>query len=171
MESAYQVRNQSCPSHISNGLLCGLCLLLSLNHWDQRDMNLHKVSLSRTSLQLTHGLNERSALDIANCTTQFNDANIRALICIINWYSCNSLYPILDCIRKVRHNLYSLPKIVATTLTFDHVLIYLASRDVILAGKCDVEIALIVAEVEVNFSTIVEDKDFSVPVVTSMTQI
>ena len=134
-------------------------------------MNLHKVSLPSTSLQLTHGLNEGSALDIANCTAQFNDTNVGALICVINRYSRNSLYPVLDCVRKMGHNLDGLPKIVATTLTFNYVLIYFSSRDIVLAGKCYVEIAFIVAEVEVDFTAVVKDKDLPVPVITLMMQI
>jgi hypothetical protein len=66
------------------------------------------------------------------------------------------------------HNLDGLPKIVATTLTFDYVLIYLASGNIILASKCDVEITLVIAEVEVDFPAIVEDKNFPVPMITLM---
>lgn len=40
-------------------------------------------------------------------------------------------------------------------------LIDLASRDVILAGESDIEIALVIAEVEVDFSTVVEDEDLT----------
>lgn len=133
-------------------------------------MNLHKISLPSTSLQLTHSFNERGTLDIADCTTQFDDANIGALICIINRNSRNSLHPVLDCVCKMGHNLDGLPKIVATTLTFDYVLIYLASGNIILASKCDVEITLVIAEVEVDFPAIVEDKNFPVPMITSMTR-
>lgn len=168
---SYQVRNQPCPSHVPNGLLRWLRLLFSLDHRDQGDMNLQKVPLPGTSLQLTHGFNEGSTLNITNRTTQFNNAYICALICIINRNSRNSLNPVLDCVCEMRHNLDSFPEIVATTLTFDYVLIYLSGGDVILASKCDVEIALVVAKVEVDFTAIVEDKNFTMPTITSTTQL
>jgi hypothetical protein len=165
--SSYQIRNQSCPSDISNRLLSRLGLLLSLDHRDQGDVNLQKVSLPSTSFQLSHGLNEGRALDIANGATQFNDAHIGTLVGIVNRYSCNPLDPVLNCIRKMRHNLDGLSQIVTPTLTLNYVLIYFAGGDVILAGECDIEIALVVPEVEVDFSAIIKDKDFPVPVTAS----
>lgn len=132
-------------------------------------MNLQKIGLSSTSLQLSHSLNERGALDIANCTAQLNDADVGTLICIINWYSGNPLDPVLDCVCKVWHNLDGFSKIVTTTLTLDYVLVDLSCRDIVLASKCDVEIALVVAKVEVDFTAIVEDENFTVPMTTSTT--
>lgn len=46
-------------------------------------------------------------------------------------------------------------------------LIYLASGDVVLSGQSDVQIPLVVAQVEVDFTSIVKNEDFSVPTVGS----
>jgi hypothetical protein len=69
----------------------------------------------------------------------------------------------------VRHNLHRLPKIVATTFTLNDMLVYLASSNVVLASESNVEVSFVVAKVEVDFAAIIEDKDFTVPVIRSAT--
>lgn len=54
---------------------------------------------------------------------------------------------------------------VATAYTFDYMREYRSGRDIILAHKCDVEIAFVVVEVEVDFTTIVKDKDLPMTVI------
>jgi hypothetical protein len=63
----------------------------------------------------------------------------------------------------MRHNLDRFPKIIASTLALDNVLVDLSGGDVVLAGQGDVEISLVVPEIKVDFTAIVEDKAFSVP--------
>lgn len=63
----------------------------------------------------------------------------------------------------MRHNLNSLSEIVTATLTLDNVLVDLAGGDVLVAREGDVEIALVVSKIEVNFAAVVEDVDFTVP--------
>lgn len=42
-------------------------------------------------------------------------------------------------------------------------LVDLASSDIAFASEGDIEVAFVIAKVEVDFSTIVEDKDFAMP--------
>jgi hypothetical protein len=126
-------------------------------------MNLEEVVLAGPPLQLSHGLNERCALDIADCASQLNDTHIRRLLRVIDWHSCNAFDPILDGIRQMRDNLDRLANVFAGTLLLDDVLVDLARGDIVLARESDVEITLVVAKVEVDFPAIVEDKDFTVP--------
>ena len=42
-------------------------------------------------------------------------------------------------------------------------LVNLARRDIILAGEGDVKVTFVVAEVEVNFTSVVKYEDFSMP--------
>lgn len=63
----------------------------------------------------------------------------------------------------MRHNLNSLSEIVTATLTLDNVLVDLAGGDVLVAREGNVEIALVVSKIEVNFAAVVEDVDFTVP--------
>ena len=53
-------------------------------------------------------------------------------------------------------------------LPVNDVLVDLSGGDVVRSGQGDVEVALVVSEVEVDFSTVVEDKDFTVPVLTQL---
>ena len=63
----------------------------------------------------------------------------------------------------MRDNLYRLPKVISTTLALDDVLVDLTGCDVVLAGESDVKISLVVPEVEVDFTAVIEDEAFSMP--------
>jgi hypothetical protein len=68
----------------------------------------------------------------------------------------------------VRHDLHRLAQVVALALALDDMVVYLAGGDVIVAGQGDVQIALVVAEIEVDFTTVGENEYFAVPVVGSI---
>lgn len=63
----------------------------------------------------------------------------------------------------MRHNLNSLSEIITATLTLDNVLVDLAGGNVLVAREGDVEVTLVVSEIEVDFAAVVEDVDFTVP--------
>jgi hypothetical protein len=54
----------------------------------------------------------------------------------------------------VGYNLYSLAKVVALALALDDVLVYLAGGNVVVAGEGDIEVALVVTEIEVDFTAV-----------------
>ena len=118
------------------------------------NVDLHEVVLARSPPQLAHSLDERHALDIANCPAQFDDAHIRLLARVIDGYPRNLLYPFLDRVCDVGYDLHRLAEIVALALALDDVLVDLAGRDVVVAGEGDVEVALVVTKVEVDFTAI-----------------
>lgn len=55
-------------------------------------------------------------------------------------------------------------QVVALALALDNVLVDLARGDVVVACKGNVEVALIVAQIEVNFAAVGEDEHFAMPV-------
>lgn len=63
----------------------------------------------------------------------------------------------------MRHNLNCLSKIVTAALTLDNVLVDLAGCNVLVAREGDVKVALVVSKIEVDFTAVVEDIDFTVP--------
>ena len=126
-------------------------------------MDLQEVALPCSSSELSHGFNEGCTLDIAHCASQFNDTNIGLLLRVVHRNLRNSLDPILNRIRQMGYNLDGLPKIVATTFPLDDVLVDLASCDVVLPREGNVEVSLVITQVEVDFSTIVKDKDLPMP--------
>lgn len=126
-------------------------------------MNLQEIILSSSSPQLCHGFYKGHALDIAHSTTKLNDADIWLLIRIIDGYSSDLLDPVHNRIRDMRHDLHRLAQVVATSLALDDVLIDLARRYIVVTREGDVQIALVVAEVEVDFTAVGEDEYFAMP--------
>lgn len=124
-------------------------------------MYLNEVVSAGSGPQLSHGFNERCAFDIADCTSKFNYANIRLFIGIIDGNLCDSFDPILNSIRKVRNDLYSLTKIISSSLSFYYVSVDLSSCDITFSSQCDVQVSLVVSKIEINFAAVIEDKAFA----------
>lgn len=160
----YQIGDQTITPNRLDGLLCRLGLLLAMDDRHVRDVDLHKVVLARPSPQLTHGLDEGHALDVADGAAQLNDADIRLFARVVDGDARDLLDPVLDGIGDVGHDLHRLAEIVALALALNDVLVDLARGDVVVAGKGDVEVALVVAEIEVDFTAVGEDEDFAMPV-------
>ena len=62
------------------------------------------------------------------------------------------------------NDLYGFTQVVALALALDDVLVDLASGDVVITRQGNVQVALVVAEIEVDFTTVGEDEDFAMPV-------
>jgi hypothetical protein len=54
-------------------------------------------------------------------------------------------------------------QVVSSALFLDDVLVDLAGGDVVFARQGNVEVALVVAEIEVDFTAVVENKDLAMP--------
>lgn len=63
----------------------------------------------------------------------------------------------------MRNDLYRLAKIIALALALDDMLVNLTSGDVVIAGKGNVKVTLVVAEIEIDFAAVGEDEYFAVP--------
>ena len=126
-------------------------------------MYLQEVVLACTSPQLSHGLDERPTLDITNRSTKLDNTCIRLFICIIDRDPGYSFNPILDSVCEVRNNLHGPADVVASSLALNDMMIDFSRRDVVFLGQCDVQVTFVVAQVKINFSPIVENKDLSMP--------
>lgn len=127
-------------------------------------MYLQKIVLPSSPSQLPHRLDERSTLDISYRSPKLNNADIRLFIRIIHRYPCHSLNPILNCVGKMGHHLHSTTKVVALSLALDHVLVDLAGGNIVFSSQGDVKVPLVVAQVKIDFSAVVEDKYLPMPV-------
>lgn len=127
-------------------------------------MYLQKVVLASSPSQLPHCLDERPALDIAHRSTKLDDADVRLFVRIVHRYPRHSLNPVLNCVREMRYDLHSTPQIVTPSLSLDDVLVDLAGGDVIFSSQGDVQVPLVVAQVKVDLSAIIENKDLAMPV-------
>ena len=159
----YQIRYQTIAPHSLDSLLCGLRLLLSVNDGHIRDVDLHEIILARPSPQLAHSLDEGHALNITDRTSQLNYTDIGFLARVIDGYPRNLLDPVLNCIGNVRDDLHGLTQVVALALALDDMLVDFARRDVVIACQGNVEVALVVAEIEVDFAAVGKDEYFAVP--------
>lgn len=162
-DGTHQIRHKTSTPGSLDGLLGGLCLLLSVDDGDIGDVDLQEVVLAGLPSQLCHGFNEGHALDVANRSTQLDYANIRLFTRIIDRYPRHPLDPRLDGIRDVRDDLHRLAQIIALALALDDLLVDLARRDVVVARQGNVEVALVVAEIQVDFAAVGEDEDFAMP--------
>lgn len=124
-------------------------------------MDLEKVVLAGAAPQMRHGLDEGHTLDVANGSAQLNYAHVRHLVGVVDGDLRDLDDPVLDCIRDVRHDLHRLAQIVALALALDDMLVDLARGDVVLTRQGDVQVALVVAEIEVDFAAVGEDKDLA----------
>lgn len=140
-----------------------LGLLLALNDWHERDVNLEEVVLSCSASKLAHGLNKWCRLNIADGSSKLDNADVWSLVGVVHWDLGDALDPVLDRVGQVWHDLDGAAEVVAATLLLDDVLVDLASCDVVLAREGDVEVALVVTEIEVDLSAVIENEDFTVP--------
>lgn len=62
----------------------------------------------------------------------------------------------------MRNDLHRLPQIVSLALLPDDLRVDLARSEVVLFREGDVEVAFVIAQVEVGFAAVVEDVDFAV---------
>ena len=65
-------------------------------------------------------------------------------------------------VGDVGNHLHRLAEVVSTALGFDDLGVDFTGREVVVLGQVDVKEAFVVAEVKVNFTTVVEDEDFAV---------
>lgn len=70
MSTTYEIRKQTQTSQITDTGLCRLCLLLSSNHGNERDVNDSKILVADTELELSQSLDERSRLDVSDSTSE-----------------------------------------------------------------------------------------------------
>ena len=158
-----QIWGETSGSGILDRSLGWLGLLLALDDWDEGDVNLEEVILSCSTSKLAHRLNKRGGLDIADGSSQLDNADVWGLVGVVDWDLGDALDPVLDGVRQVWHDLDGAAEVVAATLFLDYVLVDLAGCDVVLAREGDIEVALVVSKIEVDLSAVVEDEDLTVP--------
>lgn len=159
---AHQIRTQSDFSDPLYGLLRWFRLLLCPKHGHMRDMDLQEIPPASFSSKRSHGLDEGTAFYIADRASKLDDAYIWLLLCVIDWYPRNPFDPITNSIREMRDDLDRFAEVIATSLSFNDMMIYLAGRDVVFSSQFDTEISFVVAQVQIGFSTVVKDKYFAV---------
>jgi len=158
-----QIGGKSQSTKITDRGLGGLGLLLTdgTDGRDQGDMDQSKVIVTDTELELTHGLNKRGRLDIADGTAELDDADIRLFTGIVHRDRSDTLHPVLDGIGDVGDHLDCLAEIITLALTFDDIAVDLAGGDVVGTSESHIQVTLIVAKVEVDLPAVVQNEDLT----------
>lgn len=155
---------QTQPPQLPHTLLGRFCFLFSCGSRLGNKTDVYAAvifTLHSEMEELTERFNERHALYVTNSTSKLYNADFRNFIVPIYWYLSNALHPFLYSISDVRNNLHSFSEVVPPPLPVDDVLVYFAGRDVVVAVEGDVEESLVVTKVKVNFTPIVQHKDFT----------
>lgn len=105
---------------------------------------------------------QRSGLNVTNSTSEFDDADVRLLVSVIDGNLGHTLNPVLNGVGEMRNNLHSLSKILTSSLSLNHVLVDLTGGNVVVPSKGDVDVPLVVTEIQISFTTIVENKNLTV---------
>lgn len=160
--TGYEIRAETEASYVSDRCLGRLRFLFAAHDRDERDVRLQEIVLAGSSSQRAHSLNEGSAFHIAHGAPKFNDAHVRFRICIVYGNARDSLNPLGNGVGDVRYNLDGASKICTLAFLLDDVQVDLASGDVVFSSQLDVEVTLIVAEIKIHLTTVIEDKAFTV---------
>jgi hypothetical protein len=62
----------------------------------------------------------------------------------------------------MRDNLHGLSEVVSPPLALDNMLVYLAGRDIVLSSQRDVQVSLVVSQIEIDLSAIVQHEALAV---------
>ena len=125
-------------------------------------MNKRYVFSADTELELAKCFEIGCAFDIANCATELNNANVRRFFATVSRSVSDINNPILHGIRNVWNDLNGLAKIVPTSFCFKDLREDLSSREVVISSEIEIEKTFVIAEVQVDFATVIEDENFPV---------
>ena len=121
--------------------------------------NMHKENVLSTEFvtNLTSGLDERLALDVADGATDFSDNHVRGWI-----FRRLEAHPTFNLVSDVRNDLNRVAKVFAAAFTLNHAQINLAGCDVRCLTEVDVQEAFVMPDIEVCLGTIIGDEDLAV---------
>src|SRR5208337_2022839 len=120
---------------------------------DQGHMDQDIIVGRKFSPHLADRLEERHALDVANGTSYFDQADVRSCP-VRELLFCRLPDTGLDLVGDMGDDLDGLAQEVAAALLVDDRAVYLAGGDVVGGGELDVEETLVVAEIKVYFAPV-----------------
>lgn len=161
-KKTYNVWDETSAADGLDGHLGWLCLLLAMDHGNIANVDLHEIVSTGTHTELSHCFDKGHALDITDCATELNNTDVRLFVCVIDGHFCYIFDPVLDCFDDVRDDLDCMAQIVTFAFLVYDVLVDSAGGNVIVTGQSDIQVAFVIAEIEIDFAAIVEDKDFTV---------
>lgn len=95
-------------------------------------------------------------------TYQLDDADIGLLARLVDRYPGDTVDGVDDRVDNVGYDLDSATEVLALALVLDDLLVDLAGGDVVVAGKVDTEVTLVVAEIQIGLATVMKDEALAV---------
>mmetsp|Transcript_61757 Transcript_61757/g.188585 ORF Transcript_61757/g.188585 Transcript_61757/m.188585 type:complete len:286 (-) Transcript_61757:49-906(-) len=129
---------------------------------DVRAMAPRERLLGEAELQLPQSLDEWHGLDVADCATQLDHANLRPQSAPVHRDLRRAVDPLGDPTGDVRDDLHGLAEVVAPALLLDHVVVDLAGGQVVVPHERQEHHPLVVAQVEIRLATVVEHEHLPV---------
>jgi hypothetical protein len=123
---------------------------------EQRDVHEHHVSARTLQRELSDGLEEGQALDVAHRPADLGDGHVHVLV------GHAGVDGLLDGVGDVRDHLDRAPQVVAPPLLRDDRLVDLAGGEVAVLRQDGVREPLVVPEVQVRLGAVVGDVDLAV---------
>ena len=123
---------------------------------DQGDVHGDGVLGALLQGELADRLQEGQPLDVPGSAADFGDENVGFLLL------GQGADVVLDLVGDVGDDLHGLAQVIAAPLLLEHQLVNLAAGDVVGAGKHAAGEPLVMAEVEIGLSPVIEDVNFPV---------
>ena len=120
------------------------------------------VLSAHAELKLPERLNVRGRFNVAHRAAQFDNARIGHVLGPVSGSLRNVLYPVLNRIGDVRNHLHGLSEVVSPSFCFNHLGVDFTRGQIVVFGEVDVEEAFVISQVEVDFSSIIQNEDLTV---------
>mmetsp|Transcript_8239 Transcript_8239/g.24329 ORF Transcript_8239/g.24329 Transcript_8239/m.24329 type:complete len:351 (+) Transcript_8239:1761-2813(+) len=176
---AQEIRSQSQLHHGLDRVLGWFGLLFPVDFRNQRDVEKAHVFVSDIFLELPQGLDKGHRLNVPEGPAQLDDADFRRQVLV-----CTRVFgfgfvfvflddvrhglprdvqdPLLDRVADVRHHLDGLSEVLADSLPLDDLLVDLSRRQIGRPGERNTQKALVIAQIQIALSAVVQDIDLSV---------
>ena len=145
-------------------MLTRLRLLLT-NHTHDRnhaDVDVAEIVRTHLVLQLLESLQVHGRFNVADGTSELNQTDIGAAGLAVDRDLGNLIDPLLDRVSYMRDHLHSLSQVVTIALLLDDLVVDLTRRDIVTRSKGDVQEALVVTQVEIRLTAVLQNINFAV---------
>ena len=152
------------PHEFLDGVLGGLGFLFTHrpHHRNEGDVHEGHVVPADAELELPEGLDVRGGFDVADGAAQLDDAHLRLETGVVAALVRDGLDPIHDGVRDVWDDLNGFAEVIAAPFGFDDFRVHLSRGQVVVTSEVQIEEALVISKVEIDFPAVVEHEDLAV---------
>mmetsp|Transcript_1374 Transcript_1374/g.3056 ORF Transcript_1374/g.3056 Transcript_1374/m.3056 type:complete len:269 (-) Transcript_1374:105-911(-) len=153
---------QTKRSQIFDTVLGGFCLLFVRQNRNQADKGEKEIFRAHPELELPQGFQKHARFDVPHGSPHLDETNIGFLSAVVGGGLCGFFDPVLDRIGDVGDDLDRLSQIIPPSFFQNHVAVDLSGGNIVVLRQLEIQESLVVPEIQVRFSSVVQDKDLSV---------